>query len=269
MPLANISFVKTRSATDELADLDVAGEQLDSDTASTEPPKSFLQASAEFARQLPRASRRSARKSPTTLSPQERQRIDVKNAWIAAHRDVLRWIYDKLPVSSFAGSLVRQYEQGPLSEGQVVAVRKILAEEAAGAAERMAQIVRAEPVGSDIDLSLIPEGFYAVPDGATRLKIKIDRPTPPSKWTGFIFVSDGAEYGQQKKYGRQAPGKLYTGEIKDALRAIIANPKSASAAYGKLVGRCGLCNRKLEDEESVARGIGPTCMEKFNHVDYS
>jgi hypothetical protein len=197
------------------------------------------------------------------ISKQQHERIAAKNAWIEAHRDVIQWIYDNLPHNSFAGSLVRRYEEGPLTTGQVVGVRKILAEDAARAAERMTAIVRAEPNGNDIDLSSVPEGFYAVPDGETRLKVKIERPTPPSKWSGFIFVSDGAEYGQQKKYGRQAPGKLYTGDIKDALRAIIADPRAASVAYGKLVGRCGVCNRRLEDAESIERGIGPICAGKL------
>jgi hypothetical protein len=259
MPFANITLVQKTTDFDDLEG------DLDAEPTVEHPPKSFLQASAEFAAagRPTRTPRRSVRKPPT-LSKQQRERIDAKNAWIAAHRDVINWIYDNLPTNNFAGSLVRRYEEGPLTIGQVVAVRKILAEDAARAAERMTAIVRAEPTGSDLDLSSIPEGFYAVPNGATRLKVKIDRPTPPSKWSGFTFVSDGAEYGQQKKYGRQAPGKLYTGDIKDALRAIAADPKAASAAYGKLVGRCGVCNRKLEDAESVERGIGPICVGKFN-----
>jgi len=259
MPLAHITLV-TKTG---FEDLDATDAELEAATVTEQPTKGFLQASAEFGQQRKSSPWRPVRKPPV-MSKQERERIDAKNAWIEAHRDVIGWIYDKLPTRDFAGSLVRQYEtNGKLSIGQVVAVRKILAEDAARAAAQVAQVIRTEPNGSDIDLSSIPEGFYAVPDGATRLKVKIDRPVPPSKWSGFIFVSDGAEYGQQKKYGRQAPGKLYTGEIKDALRAIVADPKAASVAYGKLVGRCGICNRRLEDEESVARGIGPKCAENM------
>lgn len=256
MPLANITLVQKSTGFDDLEG------DLDAEPIAAEPVKSFLQASTEFGGMRGGSPRRVARK-PSGMSKQQRERIDAKNAWIEAHRDVIRWIYDNLPNNSFAGSLVRQYELGPLTKGQVDAVRKILLEDVTRAARALDEIVRAEPNGSDLDLTSIPEGFYAVPNGATRLKIKIDRPTPPSKWSGFIFVSDGAEYGQQKKYGRQAPGKLYTGEIKDALRAILADPKAASAAYGKLVGRCGVCGKKLEDAESVERGIGPVCARKF------
>jgi hypothetical protein len=272
MAFANITLVQKTTGFDDLEG------NLDAEPIAAEPVKSFLQASAEFATSKRAISsvverapvHRKARSgvqlphgTPRRSSLEQRERIDAKNAWIEAHRDVIQWIYDKLPNNNFAFSLVKQYELGPLTTGQVVAVRKILAEDVARAAERMAAVVRTEPNGSDLDLTSVPEGFYAVPDGETRLKIKIERPTPPSKWSGFTFVSDGAEYGQQKKYGRQAPGKLYTGDIKDSLRAILADPKAASLAYGKLVGRCGICNRRLEDAESVERGIGPICMGKM------
>lgn len=260
MPFANIT-IKTRTSGFE----DLEGD-LDKVAITDEPAKGFLQAATEFANARGRASMRRLQRPirPTGPSKEERDRIDAKNAWVAEHRDVVDWIFEKESVSSFANSLVRQFEQGPLTKGQINKVREILAERTTRAAEQVAAVVRAEPAGSDIDLSKIPEGFYAVPGGDTRLKVCIERPSPPSKWSGFIFVSDGAKYGQQKKYGRQAPGKLYTGDIKDALRAIVADPKAASAAYGKLVGRCGLCGRKLEDEASIARGIGPVCAEKFN-----
>ena len=41
--------------------------------------------------------------------------------------------------------------------------------------------------------------------------------------------------------------------------SILADPKAAMVAYGKLVGKCGKCGRKLEDADSVAAGIGPVC----------
>jgi hypothetical protein len=44
---------------------------------------------------------------------------------------------------------------------------------------------------------------------------------------------------------------------------ILADPRAASAAYGRLVGRCGVCGRPLEDPESVERGIRPVCADKF------
>lgn len=120
--------------------------------------------------------------------------------------------------------------------------------------------VVAEPSDA-IDLSSIPAGRYAVPNGATRLKIEIDKPTE-GNWAGWIFVKDAAEYGANQRYGSQKPGKLYAGRVRDELRAILADPREAAAAYGHLTGTCGMCGRPLEEESSVARGIGPKCAQK-------
>ena len=115
---------------------------------------------------------------------------------------------------------------------------------------------------SGIDLSGIPAGRYAVPGGDTRLKIEIDKPDNGT-WAGWIFVRDAAEYGHGTRYGKQAPGKVYQGAVQAELLAILADPFEASKAYGRLVSRCGVCNRALEDEESVAAGIGPICARRF------
>lgn len=114
---------------------------------------------------------------------------------------------------------------------------------------------------SGLDLTNLPAGRYAVP-GGSRLKIQVDRPTE-GRWAGFVFVKDAAEYGMGERYGKQAPGALYSGRLVDELTTILADPQAAMAAYGHLVGRCGACNRTLEDEQSVALGIGPVCRGKL------
>ena len=43
----------------------------------------------------------------------------------------------------------------------------------------------------------------------------------------------------------------------------LKDPLAAQVAYGKLTGTCGYCGRVLEDEESVERGIGPICAQKY------
>jgi hypothetical protein len=98
-----------------------------------------------------------------------------------------------------------------------------------------------------------------VPDGDTRLKVAISQ--GKNKWEGFTFVKDAAEYGSQKRYGMQRPGQPYRGDIEAELAIILADPKAAMVAYGKLVGKCGACGRQLEDESSVAAGIGPICAQ--------
>ena len=163
---------------------------------------------------------------------------------------VMAWLEANKDESEFADSLYRAgIRYGKLTEGQCNAV--------------LNNITKGDATESEIDLSELHKGFYAVPDGDTRLKVAIRRPGKKSKWHGFIFVDDGAEYGSRKTYGRQAPGSLYSGGIHDALATILKDPKAAMIAYGKLTGTCGVCGRHLEDEESVAAGIGPICAERL------
>lgn len=116
----------------------------------------------------------------------------------------------------------------------------------------------AERATNGLDLSSVPSGTYAVPGGDTRLKVKIDN-VAKGKWAGWIFVKDGAAYGEGKRYGNQKPGATYRGQIEAELRIIASDIGAAAAAYGHLTGKCTFCGLPLEDERSVSRGYGPTC----------
>jgi plasmid stabilization system protein ParE len=165
--------------------------------------------------------------------------------------------------SEFAVSLAKQYAQrGSISPKQEAAAISMRNKVEAGR-KRKAEAKAA--AASDIDLSALPSGYYAVPGGGTRLKVRVARPTKASRWHGWTFVSDGAEYGSRKTYGKQGPeaSARYEGAIQDELRAILANPFEAQKAYGKLWGVCGSCGRMLEDADSIAAGIGPICAMKW------
>lgn len=151
----------------------------------------------------------------------------------------------------FAASLDASVDEwGGLTDKQYDAAKRCMAEDEARAAKRKPE--------SGLDLSDLPAGYYAVPGGETRLKLRVKKPTE-GKWAGWVFVDDGAAYGHGKKYGSQRPGATYRGQVVEALEAIAQDPRAASKAYGRLVGRCGVCGRHLEDETSVAEGIGPIC----------
>ena len=117
-----------------------------------------------------------------------------------------------------------------------------------------------------LDLSALPEGRYGIPGGDTRLKVRIDRPSE-GRWEGWIFVKDAAAYGEGQRYGSQKPGAAYRGKIEEALRAILADPKAALLRYAELTDNCGICGRKLEDEESVKRGIGPVHWDRTSVIN--
>lgn len=188
------------------------------------------------------------------------------NNWASNHVEELKWI--NTSTFDFAVKMREVYMQwGRLTDRQLAAVQKCMASEAAYKARQQAtETNHASTWGrvqnpSALDLSKIPSGHYAVPGGDTRLKVRIDQGT--NKWEGFTFVKDGAEYGSGQRYGMQRPGQSYQGQIVEQLTKIVSNPGEASRAYGRLVGRCGVCGRKLEDAASVAAGIGPICASKF------
>lgn len=192
-----------------------------------------------------------------------------RNSYMTQHARVFDWLHSKSSNHTFAASLLNGFARfGHLTDGQITAVQNAIVEDERRAEERRCEQERraAQPaptVGPDaIDLSPIPEGRYAVPDGDTRLKIMIKKPDS-GKWADWIFVSDAAAYGQQQKYGAQRPGEKYRGKVQDALRAILSNPKAAAVAYGRLTGTCCICGAKLENEASVEAGIGPICAGKF------
>jgi hypothetical protein len=162
--------------------------------------------------------------------------------------------------SSFAVSLATQYRtRGSLSPKQIDSAKSMKAKMDA----RQPKTPGEDGKDTGIDLSAIPSGYYAVPGGDTRLKVRIAHGKPGSKWEGWTFVSDGAAYGQRRNYGAQKPGSQYKGDIGEALQKILADPFEAQKAYGRLTGTCGACHRLLEDEDSISKGIGPICEMKW------
>ena len=180
-----------------------------------------------------------------------------------------RMAYAKDYLASYAGDfefLTDLQTRKSLSVGQARGVANCMRAELQRNArnnQTKTRIERTEgSAAKELDLSSVPSGMYASPEGDTRLKVRINNVTK-GKWDGWVFVSDGAEYGQQQRYGKQPPAGIYQGSIVDELEAIAADPKAAMAAYGRLTGSCGRCGRILEDEDSIAAGIGPVCAKKM------
>lgn len=196
-------------------------------------------------------------KQLTAVREKIAQQDDSKHAvkrWIKHHKAEHAWLVrESASGNEFAESLLNgQYGlhgRGFLSDGQLAAVQRNLDKEG-------------DVTPSELDISEL-KGYYAVPDGDTRLKLCVRKPGKNSRYHGWTFVDDGAAYGNRRTYGKQRPDSMYQGDVQDALKTILADPFAAQVAYGKLTGTCGTCGRILEDEASVAAGIGPICAAKF------
>lgn len=93
-----------------------------------------------------------------------------------------------------------------------------------------------------------------------------------SQYAGQVNVTDDFPYGQNEWYGRidkdgnwTQPRKHHdlTDEVKQALNDFSADPVQAASAYGKLMGFCCFCHRKLTDKRSTDVGYGPDCAKHW------
>ena len=102
----------------------------------------------------------------------------------------------------------------------------------------------------------VVEGRYAIPteDGATNelAFYKVDRPTE-GRWAGYVFVKRLVGPEEQRLSQKQGA----------AILAKIGRfgAEEASKMYGKEIGHCGVCGRRLTNDESREAGIGPVCAQ--------
>ncbi len=165
---------------------------------------------------------------------------------------------------------------GDLTDGQLAACQRL----AARAAERTVQRAAAAVAAPVVDASKIEQAFAAARASADRPGAKgvMIRPiklqsgdvtvrfTPGSigsQWEGMLFAKSG-----DKKLGSIKDGRFQRRfECTDAEAAAVldcaSDPEKAAVAYGKAWSSCGICGRGLLNDESIARGIGPICAQRF------
>lgn len=103
------------------------------------------------------------------------------------------------------------------------------------------------------EFASVPAGRYAVTVNGELWFVKVDRPTE-GKWAGRVFV---------KRQNGGELTRLYTNVQRRVLNNIATQgPATCAAEFGHKIGRCGVCNTPLTNEESRAYGIGPVCRTK-------
>jgi len=105
--------------------------------------------------------------------------------------------------------------------------------------------------------------YLSIPSGRYALWNKVEerwyffRVSNPDKgdWVGFTFLIQYAGENED----RIRPGDKYHA----VLRTILSDPLDSAESYGKQKGECGKCGIQLTDPDSIARGIGPVCAQKY------
>lgn len=93
-----------------------------------------------------------------------------------------------------------------------------------------------------------------------------------SQTPGYLMLTDGGPFGDNKFYGRVSPegklelyreGKARQEQLVALLVALAEDPAKVAAEYGHLTGGCCFCRLPLSDARSLHVGYGKICAGKF------
>ncbi len=85
-----------------------------------------------------------------------------------------------------------------------------------------------------------------------------------SRNAGYLYVKAAGEYaGKISPTGVFSAAHTATPEHCDEIVRVARDPLAAAVKHGHESGHCAICSRALSDPESVKRGIGPICAERF------
>lgn len=195
---------------------------------------------------------------------------EKREAWVEQHEAEYNWLLENAGSFEFATSLrdaLNRY--GSLTDGQLGAVRKCILKAAERTAERTAQraaIAAAAPV---VSIQAIETAFaHAMTRGIKRPKVRLGEfklSVAPATGAnaGAVYVKRGEDYLGKIKDGRFVRSFTCTEVTEAEVVELCANPAEAAIAYGRRTGSCACCGRELTVGESIDRGIGPICAEKY------
>lgn len=172
------------------------------------------------------------------------------------HPQVAEWINANRSTDNFAESMAQSIAQyGSLTTNQLAACERNV----------RAPKTSAPTVSTD---KLMAAFDAATSSGLKRPKLRFDGfqaslAPMTGKNPGAVYLKDGEIY-----LGKIAGGKFMASRdaSSDQIAVIIAtmaDPLAAAVAFGKRTGMCSCCGAELTNSQSIERGIGPICAEKF------
>jgi hypothetical protein len=181
----------------------------------------------------------------------------MTTTFVQPTESIVEWLQASAPTFSFAQSLLQSIERyGSLTPRQFETAQRL--------ATQAAQTKAPAP---EVSIEAVEVAFNnAKATGLKFPKLRLGAfvfsPAPAhGKNAGAVYVKKEGEY-----LGKIMNGKLFAYTDEDTKAEIVKvaqAPHDSAVAYGKMFGACAVCNRTLTDSESVARGIGPICAEKF------
>lgn len=224
----------------------------------------FKSSKADRAAKRVKAASKAEIKRAHNLAAFELANPDIATWWNGANRDF-----------EFASSLRSWVEKnGNLTDGQMRAAKGCISKLAELAAKREALSDHAKE-HAQVNVRFIELAFEKA--SASGLKIPkmrlihgetsfvVYRASKNSVNAGSLYVKGAKEEGY---YGKITSGIFYRGrdvsveQEADIVKAC-SEPAVAAVAYGRRTGECSCCGRELTNGESIERGIGPVCADKF------
>jgi hypothetical protein len=214
-------------------------------------------------------------------SPQARAQVAARKvakkeanaqSWAQAHPEAASWIAAKAPRFGFAQAMAEAVEKyGHLTEKQLATVERLRAQDVARQAQWAAEKAQQEASAPAIEIGRIEAAFEAaIAKGLKKPVLRLAgfrfSLAPEGRNAGAIYVKDAAS---RDYLGKVQGGKFQRrfGSCDDATAAqvveLAADPEAAAIAYGRKFGQCAACARELSNGESIERGIGPICAQKF------
>lgn len=200
-----------------------------------------------------------------------KQLEEARQALWAEHGELLGACYEMLHWNDFARSIWQQYqERGQLSEKQVAAAWRMVEKVRAKERERAEQeAAPRESFPGLVTLFNAASGNLKFPKLHLTTEagdpVVVSLAGPNSRNPGWLNVTDGGPFGDNRFYGRIQPDgtsalcKNVPEDVVAVLRRVSDDPDHELKGQGARTGKCCCCGKTLTDPASVDKGIGPIC----------
>lgn len=195
------------------------------------------------------------------------------DAWLEANPVEAEWL--RQPVTGdftfHADMLEALRKYGSLTERQEAAVRNAAAKSAARKAQWAAEKAAREEGAAVLSMGKIRAGFDSARQHLKRPKLRVANvqfslAPETGRNAGCIYVvraDDDTYLGKITPEDKFLPTLNCSNELAETVARVAADPAAAATAHGHEYGYCSCCGRELTNPESVARGIGPICAERW------
>lgn len=214
-----------------------------------------------------RKSREAAAKRKTAEADKLAAQVE---AWGVEHPAEFAWLNAEAARFEFAGSMLEALNKyGHLTERQMATVARLTVQAAERKAARAIERAKAAETAPDLTVKAIEVSFTKAKEAGIKFpKLRLDTfifspASATSANAGAVYVKEGDTYLGKVLGGKFLKVRDCSDEQANRIVAAATDPEAAAVAYGKKFGKCAVCARELSDPESVDRGIGPICAEKY------